>query len=80
MSRRMQPNNVTDALLSEHLKPIQAKLAEHDGQFLSIDSRLTALEGHVSAPVQRSVGRNVEIVDLVRRVERIECRLDPVDG
>ena len=55
----MQPDNVTNALLLEHLKAIQAKLAEHDGQFLSIESRLTALEGHVSALVQRSVGGNV---------------------
>ncbi len=76
----MPPDNVTNALLLEHLKSIQAKLAEHDGQFLSIASRLTALEGHVSALVQRSVGRNVEITDPVRRVERIERRLDLVDG
>ena len=76
----MPPDNVTNALLLEHLKAIQAKLAEHDGQFLSIESRLTALEGHVTALVQRSVGRIVEITDLARRVERIERRLDLVDG
>ena len=44
----MPPDNVTNALLSEQLKAIQAKLTEHDGQFLSIESRLTALESHVS--------------------------------
>ena len=76
----MPPDNVTNALLSEHLKAIQAKLAEYDGQFLSIESRPTALEGHVTALVQRSVGRIVEITDLARRVERIDRRLDLVDG
>jgi len=76
----MPPDTVTNALLLEHLNAVQAKLAEHGGQFLSIESRLTALEGHVAALVQRSVGRIVEITDLARRVERIERRLDLVDG
>ncbi len=50
------PNNVTNALLLEHLKAIQVKLAEHGGRFLSIKSRLTALDGDVSALVRRSFG------------------------
>ena len=59
------PDNVTNALLLEHLKAIQAKPAEHGGQFLSIESRLTALDGHVSALVRSSFGQIERGPDLV---------------
>ena len=72
--------NVTNELLLEHLKAIQAKLVEHDGRFTALENRLTAVEGHVATLVQRDMGRNVEFAELTSRVERIERRLDLADA
>ncbi len=41
-------NNVTNELLLEHLRAIQAKLSEHDARFTMIEKRLAGLETSVA--------------------------------
>ncbi len=64
---------VTNALLLEHLKKIQAKLDRLQGDMLEVKERLGILEMQYA-----SLSRRVDRID--ERVERIEPRLDLVEG
>ena len=76
-------NTVTNDLLLEHLKAIQAKLSEHDDRFSMIERRLASLEtsvarvGHGQAQTFAEQVEDRHSVDKLRqRVDRIERRLE----
>ena len=76
-------DNVTSELLLEHLRPIQAKLSEHDDRFTMIEKRLAGIEtsvarvGHGQAQAFAEQVDDRHSVDKLReRIERIERRLE----
>ena len=82
----LMSENVTNVLLLENLKAIQAKLTEQDRRFDRIEQRLADVEAHLStmkADLATMVGSALHVQSdfdaLARRVERIERRLDLVD-
>lgn len=72
-------DNVTNELLLEHLKAIQAKLVEHDHGFATIGAELLAIKGHMAALVQSDLNRSSDLASLEARIERIEKRLELAD-
>lgn len=64
---------VTNALLLEHLKAIQATLARHGEELREIRERLSTLEMQYA-----NLSRRVDRMD--ERITRIELRLGLVDG
>ena len=67
---------VTNELLLEHLKSIQASLAEHDRRFSAIESDLRAIKGHMASFLQSEIAQDIIHAELRTRIERIERRLD----
>ena len=65
--------DVTNALLLEHLKAIQATLARHGEELREIRERLSTLEMQYA-----NLSRRVDRMD--ERITRIELRLGLVDG
>ncbi len=72
-------DNVTNELLLEHLKSIQAKLGKHDNHFIRIENELRALKDHVSGLVKSDLNRDSDIAELAVRIDRIERRLELSD-
>jgi chromosome segregation ATPase len=68
-----QRDTVTNELLLEPLKSIEAKLDRLQGDMLEVKERLGILEMQYA-----SLSRRVDRID--ERVERIERRLDLVEG
>ncbi|MGS4947019.1 hypothetical protein ACVDG3_16205 [Meridianimarinicoccus sp. RP-17] len=64
---------MTNALLLEHLKAIQATLARHGEELREIRERLSTLEMQYA-----NLSRRVDRMD--ERITRIELRLGLVDG
>jgi hypothetical protein len=69
-------DNVTNELLLEHLKAIQAKLARHDEAFQRIEAEVRVLKTHIYGLVQAELGRDPDMASLLLRIERIERRLE----
>ena len=71
--------NVTNQLLLEHLKAVQAKLAAmaEDVQDLKADMR--GLKAHMAGFMQSEVGQDSAIASMQSRLERIERRLELQD-
>lgn len=69
-------DNVTNELLLEHLKSIQAKLVRHDEAFQRIEGEIRVLKSHIYGLVQAEMGRDPDLASLLLRIERIERRLE----
>jgi hypothetical protein len=65
-------DNVTNELLLEHLKAIQAKLARHDEAFQRIEGEIRVLKSHIYGIVQAEMGRDPDMASLLVRIDRIE--------
>ena len=74
------PNNVTNELLLEHLKAIQAKLQDQGDRLSRIEAELRAVKAHMAALVQSDLNRDADYASLVLRIERIERRLEISDS
>ena len=72
--------NVTNELLLEHLKQIQAKLSDHDERFTRVENELRAIKAHVAGLVQSDLTRDTDQASIQYRLDRIERRLDLVDA
>ena len=72
--------NVTNELLLEHMKKMQATLADHSERFDRVDNRLTAIEGYIVILVKQAADTNMDFASLATRVDRIERRLSLGDG
>jgi len=71
--------NVTNELLLEHMKAIQAKLSVHDERFTGIENDLRAMKAHMMGLVQSDLNRDHDYSTIYARLDRIERRLDIVD-
>lgn len=68
--------NVTNELLLETLKAIQAGMARHNEAFGRIEGGLRAIKAHVYGLVQSDLSRESDLAALRLRIERIERRLE----
>jgi chromosome segregation ATPase len=67
---------VTNELMLEHLKAIQAKLSEHDRRFDELSTDLRSLKAHMAGFMSNEVNQDAVIAALRERIERIERRLE----
>jgi len=72
-------DNVTNELLLETLKTIQAKLSQHDHNFGLILNEIVAVKHHLAGLLQSDNRHLIDLASLSDRVDRIERRLDLTD-
>lgn len=68
--------NVTNALLLEHLKSIQSKLATMAEDMIDVKTELRGLKSHLAGFMQSDVAQDSAIASLQSRLDRIERRLE----
>lgn len=73
-------DNVTNELLLETLKAIQGKLADIASDIVDLKADMRGLKGHVAAFMQTEVAQDGAIASIQLKIERIQQRLDIVDG
>lgn len=73
-------DNVTNELILEHLKRIQATLGRMDERLGSLESDSRTIKGHLANFMQSEVRQDGDIASLQARLDRIERRLDLTDG
>ncbi len=71
--------NVTNELLLEVLKAIQADLASLKAAHYTTNQRLSTMEQHIAALVSATATQNAASAEVDLRIERIEKRLNLVD-
>jgi archaellum component FlaC len=69
-------DNVTNALLLEHLKDIQAKLAKMSNDLGDLKTDMRGMKGHMASFMQSELAQDNAIAALQERLERIERRLE----
>lgn len=74
------PDNVTNELLLEHLKAIQAKVSRTDERLEHIEGDIRIIKGHMANFMQAEVQQDAAIASLQSRLERIERRLEISEG
>ena len=67
-------------LVLEHLRAIRAVQDVHSRNFSDIEMRLPVIEQHVAAYGLSDARQNTEIDRLKQKMDRIEKRLELVDG
>lgn len=73
-------DNVTNELLLETLKAIQAKLTDVAGDIVDLKPDMRGLKGHMAAFMQSEVAQDGAIASIQLKIERIEQRLNLADG
>lgn len=73
-------DNVTNELLLEHLKAIQAKLAEMASDLHDVKTDMRGIKGHMASFMQSEVAQDNAIASLQSRLARIERRLEISEG
>ncbi len=68
--------NVTNELLYETLKAMQAKLANVADGVLDVRAELRAMKGHMAAFMQSELAQDGALAAIDARIERIERRLE----
>jgi signal transduction histidine kinase len=72
----MVAQNVTNELILEHLKAIQAKLADIASEVHDLKTDVRGVKGHMASFMQSEVSQDAAIATLQERLERIERRLE----
>ena len=73
-------DNVTNELLLETLKAIQAKLAAVASDIHDIKADMRGLKGHIAAFMQSEIAQDGAIASIQLKIDRIEQRLNLVDA
>ncbi len=73
-------DNVTNELLLETLKAIQAKLAAVASDIHDIKADMRGLKGHIGAFMQSEIAQDGAIASIQLKIDRIEQRLNLVDA
>jgi hypothetical protein len=73
-------DNVTNELLLETLKAIPSKLADIASDIVDLKADMRGMKGHMAAFMQSEVAQDGLIASIQLRIERIEKRLNLVDG
>lgn len=68
--------NVTNELLLETLKAMQAKLAAIASDTQDVKADMRGLKGHMAAFMQSEVAQDNALASILARIDRIERRLD----
>ena len=68
--------NVTNELILEHLKAIQAKLADVASEVHDLKADVRGVKGHMASFMQSEVSQDGAIATLQERLDRIERRLE----
>ncbi len=69
-------DNVTNQLLLEHLKAIQAKLAAMDGRMNELQADVRGIKSHMAGFMHSEVSHDSTIAAMQERLDRIERRLE----
>ena len=73
-------DNVTNDLILEHLKAIQAKVSRTDERLGNIEGDIRIIKGHMASFMQSEVQQDAAVASLQSRLERIERRLEISEG
>lgn len=73
-------DNVTNELIFETLKSIQAKLADIASDISDMKADMRGQKAHLAGFMQSEVAQDGAIAALQLKIERIEKRLNIVDG
>lgn len=71
--------NITNELILEHLKSIQAKVSRTDERLSHIEADIRTIKGHMANFMQTEAHQDSSIASLQARLERIERRLEISD-
>ena len=74
------PGNVTNELLLEHMKAIQAKLAAMASDITELKTDMRGIKSHMAGFMQSEVAQDNAIASMQSRLDRIERRLDLADA
>ena len=72
--------NGANELLLETLKAIQSKLTDIASDIVDLKADMRGMKGHMAAFMQSEVAQDGAIASIQLRIERIEQRLNLVDG
>ena len=73
-------DNVTNQLLLETLKAMQAKLSDVANDVSDMKADMRGLKGHVAAFMQSEVAQDGAIASIQAKIDRIERRLELAEG
>lgn len=73
-------DNITNELLLETLKAIQSKLTDIASDLHDLKADLRGLKGHMAGFMQSEVAQDGAIASIQLKIERIEKRLNIVEG
>jgi hypothetical protein len=73
-------DNVTNELLLEHLKAIQAKLSVMGDDIADLKTDMRGLKSHMAGFMQSEVAQDSAIASMQARLDRIERRLELASG
>lgn len=69
-------DNVTNELLFETLKAIQAKLSQMADDMVDLKSDMRGVKGHMAAFMQSELAQDGALASIQARLGRIGCRLE----
>ena len=69
-------NNVTDQLLLEHLKAVQAKVAAMNGRMNELQADVRGIRSHMAGFMRSEVSHGSTIAAMQAHLDRIERRLE----
>lgn len=73
-------DNVTNQLLLEPLKAMQAKLSDVANDVSDMKADMRGLKGHIPAFMQSEVAQDGAIASIQAKIDRIERRLELAEG
>ena len=73
-------DNVTNALILEHLKAIQSKMSVVSFDLSDVKTDVRSMKSHMAAFLQAEVAQYNAIASIQARLDRIEQRLNLQDG
>ena len=72
--------NVTNELLLETLKSIQAKLADIGSDLQDVKTDMYGIKGHMAIFMRSEVAQDIAVAAIQTRLDRIERRLEISEG
>jgi transcriptional regulator GlxA family with amidase domain len=73
-------DNVTNELLLEHMKEMQARLTALQSDVTDMKADIRGIKGHMISFMETELAQDGALASLATRVERIERRLSLSDG
>ena len=73
-------DNVTNELLLEHMKEMQARLSALQSDVTDMKADIRGIKGHMISFMETELAQDGALASLATRIERIERRLSLSDG